>query len=110
MTLTIELPDNLEAALRAQANAEGVSEAGYVRRMLERGLAASTAPASAPFETGHGNLAKNGAMPSQEEIDANHADMLDSAQAAVARILELRKGNLLPEGVSIRDLIHEGRA
>jgi hypothetical protein len=32
------------------------------------------------------------------------------AQEAVARILELRKGNVLPEGVTIRDLIHEGRA
>ncbi len=32
------------------------------------------------------------------------------AQDAVTRILESRKGNLLPEGVSIRDLIHEGRA
>ena len=32
------------------------------------------------------------------------------AQAAVAHIRELRKGNLLPEGVTIRDLINEGRA
>ncbi|MBV9039134.1 MAG: hypothetical protein JO182_31915 [Acidobacteriaceae bacterium] len=32
------------------------------------------------------------------------------ARAAVARIRELRKGNLLPEGVTIRDLINEGRA
>jgi hypothetical protein len=32
------------------------------------------------------------------------------AQATVARIRELRKGNLLPEGVTIRDLINEGRA
>ncbi len=30
------------------------------------------------------------------------------AQEVVARILELRKGNMLPEGVTIRDLIHEG--
>jgi plasmid stability protein len=39
VTLTIDLPDNLEAALRAQANAHGVSEAGYVRSILERDLA-----------------------------------------------------------------------
>jgi hypothetical protein len=32
-----------------------------------------------------------------------------NAQQVVARILELRKGNMLPEGVSIRDLIHAGR-
>jgi Arc/MetJ-type ribon-helix-helix transcriptional regulator len=37
------------------------------------------------------------------------ADLMN-AQAAVARILELRKGNLLPEGVTIKDLINEGRA
>jgi predicted DNA-binding protein len=29
---------------------------------------------------------------------------------AVARILELRKGNVLPEGVTIRDLMSYGRA
>jgi plasmid stability protein len=39
VTLTIDLPDNLEAALRAQANAQGLSEAGYVRNILERDLA-----------------------------------------------------------------------
>lgn len=31
-------------------------------------------------------------------------------QAAVARILELRKGNRLPEGETIKDLINYGRA
>jgi hypothetical protein len=30
--------------------------------------------------------------------------------AAAARILELRKGNILPPGVTIKDLIHFGRA
>jgi hypothetical protein len=29
---------------------------------------------------------------------------------AVARILELRQGNMLPEGVTLQDLIREGRA
>jgi len=33
-----------------------------------------------------------------------------NARAAVARIQELREGNILPEGVTIRDLINEGRA
>jgi hypothetical protein len=40
MTLTIELPDNLEAALKAHANAQGLSEASYVRTLLERDLVA----------------------------------------------------------------------
>jgi hypothetical protein len=59
--LTIELPDNLEAALKAQANAQGISEAGYVRTLLERDPAASTA--------------KYGPAPTAEEGDANRADM-----------------------------------
>jgi hypothetical protein len=41
-----------------------------------------------------------------EQRGMNHA----KAQEAVARILQLRESNLLPEGVSIRDLIHERRA
>ena len=40
MTLTIEIPDVLEAALKARASAQGVSEAGYIRTVLERDLAA----------------------------------------------------------------------
>jgi hypothetical protein len=31
-------------------------------------------------------------------------------QEAVARLLELRRGNMLPANVTIQDLIHEGRA
>jgi hypothetical protein len=31
-------------------------------------------------------------------------------EEAVARMLELRQGNMLPEGVTIQDLIREGRA
>lgn len=75
MTLTIQLPDNLEAALRAQANAAGVSQAGYVSRVLERDLAACSAAPPSPFETGYGSFAKHGSAPTAEEIDANRADM-----------------------------------
>jgi len=31
-------------------------------------------------------------------------------QEAAARMLELRQGNMLPEGVTIQDLMREGRA
>ena len=65
MTLTIQLPDNLEAALRAHANANGISEEGYVRTLVERDLATA---ASAP---------------------------LTRSQLAGQRIRELRKGNFL---------------
>jgi plasmid stability protein len=70
MTPTIDLPDNLQAALRAQANAQGVSEEGYIRRVLERDLAA----------------------PPAEAMDADR-DMLQRSERAAERIRELRKGN-----------------
>jgi hypothetical protein len=85
MTLTIELPDSLEAALREQANAEGLSEAGYIRRVLERDLTTSTAG----------------------ETNADGEKMTRS-QLAGQRIRELRKGATLG-GIAIRELIEEGR-
>jgi plasmid stability protein len=38
MTLTIELPDERQAALAAQAEAQGVSAEQYARQLLERAL------------------------------------------------------------------------
>lgn len=75
--MTIELPEELEAALKVQANAHGVSPAGYVREVLERDLAPSLESQSsgAPFKTGRGLFAKYGTAPSAGEIDANRADM-----------------------------------
>ena len=75
--MTIELPEDLSAALKAQANAHGVSADGYAREVLERDLAASVEGESSgvPFKTGRGMFAKYGQAPSAEEIDANRADM-----------------------------------
>lgn len=74
--MVIELPEELEAALKAQAKAHGVSAAGYVRKVLERELASSPeSPSSGPFKTGRGMFAKYGPAPSAEEIEANRADM-----------------------------------
>jgi plasmid stability protein len=77
MTLTIQLPDKLDIALKEQANAHGVSPAGYVRDMLVRELGSSLEdqPSGPPFKTGFGILAKYGPAPSAEEIDANRAEM-----------------------------------
>jgi plasmid stability protein len=77
LAMMIELPDKLEAALKAQANAHGVSPAGYVCEVLERELAPSLEIRSsgAPFKTGCGMFAKYRQAPSAEEIDANRADM-----------------------------------
>jgi plasmid stability protein len=75
--MTIELPEKLAAALKAQANAHGLSPSGYVREVLERDLASSLetpAPGTA-FKTGRGMFAKYGQAPSAEEIDANRVEM-----------------------------------
>lgn len=76
MTLTIELSDHLQSALKAQANAQGISEAGYIRQLLEHDIAAS-APVSSlpPFEPSFGTFAKYGTAPTAEEIEANRAEM-----------------------------------
>ena len=75
--MIVELPEKLEAALKIQANAHGVSPAGYVCDVLQRDLAPTLKPQSSgiPFKTGRGTFAKYGQAPSAEEIDANRADM-----------------------------------
>ena len=75
MTLTINLSKELEAALKAQALAQGVDAAGYARQVLERALGIEEQHPGPPFKTGRGLLAKYGPAPSAEEIDANRADM-----------------------------------
>jgi hypothetical protein len=76
--MIIELPEELGAALKAQARARGVSADGYAREVLQRDLAASlgTQSSGVPFKTGRGMFAKYGQALSAEEIDANRADMV----------------------------------
>ena len=77
--MMIELPEKLEAALKVQANAHGVSPAGYICEVLERDLASALeGQSSAPFKTGRGMFAKYRQAPSAEEIDANRADMFQN--------------------------------
>lgn len=78
MRLNIELPDALGDAVKAQAQAEGVSPDLFVSRVLEHTLTADLTPEkfNQPFETGYGMLAKYGPAPSAEEIDENRRDML----------------------------------
>ena len=45
MTLTLELPANKEAALKAKAQAQGVSAEQYVQRMVDRDLQEPNMPA-----------------------------------------------------------------
>jgi hypothetical protein len=80
MNLTIELPDELGAALKAQAEARGVSADRFVSRILVQTLTAGLgAPkVAAPFETGYGMWAKYGPAPSAEEIDENRREMFQN--------------------------------
>ncbi len=48
MTLVLELPDNKEAALKAKAQAQGVSAEQYVQRMVDRDLEEPARSAVAP--------------------------------------------------------------
>jgi len=77
MTVTIELPDELEGALKAQAEAHGVSVASFTRSVLEEALTPKGGQdkPKRPFKTGRGMLAKYGPAPSAEEIDENRREM-----------------------------------
>jgi plasmid stability protein len=74
MTMKIELPSELEQALKVQANAHGISVSSYVREMVEHELA-SAQQRTASFKTGRGALAGLGAPPSAEEIERNRIEM-----------------------------------
>jgi hypothetical protein len=75
MNLTIELPDDLEAALKAKAQSQGVSLAGFTRRVLEEAVRPTEGQELKPKKSGYGLLAKYGPGPSEEEIDENRREM-----------------------------------
>ena len=71
MTLTIEIPDDLAAALQAKAQAEGLSPDSYVGRVLKHTLASrggETEPAPLQIKNSYGILSKYGPAPSEEDI------------------------------------------
>jgi hypothetical protein len=77
MNLTIEIPDDVASALKARADAEGLSTALYASRVIEKTVAPADVkefPPS-PLETGYGMWAKYGPAPSAEEIDENRREM-----------------------------------
>ena len=69
----IELPNEQAAALRAKAEAQGLTLQDWLKKLAEE--ESETCQRDKPFETGRGMLAKYGPAPSAEEIDANRADM-----------------------------------
>lgn len=82
MTVSLQLTSEAESHLNELAAAAGISVEEYLRQLVERQAAASP--------------------PHNEGRD------LERVQAAVQAIRELAKGNSLG-GVSIRELIEEGR-
>jgi hypothetical protein len=77
MNLNIEIPDEFAPALKAKAEAHGVSPDRFASSILQSTLAAGADPQNAgePFETGYGMWAKYGPAPSAEEIDENRREM-----------------------------------
>ena len=75
MNLTIEIPDALEAALKAKAHAQGVTAAGYARQVLEQALSDGREQKRKPKKSAFGLLAKYGPGPSAEDIDENRREM-----------------------------------
>ncbi len=74
--MTIELPEKLEVALKAHAEASGLSPDLYVRGLVERELGEIVEDGPLPpFETGLGMWKKYGVSISEEEIDENRRDM-----------------------------------
>jgi hypothetical protein len=75
--MNIEIPENLETALKTKANALGTSTAVFVRKVLERELelpAEATVPV-VPYKNSRGMLTKYGPAPTAEEIDQNRREM-----------------------------------
>ncbi len=75
MNLNIEIPDALEAALKAKAGAQGVTASGYARQLLEQALSEEAERVRQPKKSAFGLLAKYGPGPSAEDIDENRREM-----------------------------------
>ena len=73
--MTIQLPAELEAALKAHASAQGVSVEVLIRQAVEQELSKISTTGTAPFTTDRGIFARFGPAPSSEEIDRNRADI-----------------------------------
>jgi hypothetical protein len=88
--IDLAIPSALVAEIRAAADDEHRPAAELVREALERYLADWRKATS---------LADRGRTPSKR-----------TPAEAAARLRELREGNVLPDGISLRDLMTHGRA
>ncbi len=73
MTVTIELPEEQAAVLKAKAAAQGLTLEDWFQKLANQGLEAEKS--EKPFKSGYGLLAKYGPAPSVEEIDENRREM-----------------------------------
>ncbi len=74
--MVIELSEELEASVKAQAQARGLPPDLFVREVLERGLQATVnSEPKLPLKTGFGMWAEYGVNISDEDIAENRADM-----------------------------------
>ena len=74
--MVIELSDELEATVKAQAQARGLPPDLFVREVLERGLQlAATPEPKLPLKSGLGMWAEYDINISDEDIAKNRADM-----------------------------------
>jgi hypothetical protein len=71
MTLTIELPDEQVAALKAKAAAQGLTLENWLGKLAEEG----GGMVLRPKKSAYGLLAKYGPGPSAAEIDENRMEM-----------------------------------
>jgi hypothetical protein len=73
MTVTIEIPDEQLAALKAKAAAHGLTLQDWLQRVAAQ--ESQREASHEPLKSGYGMLAKYGAAPSAQEIDENRRDM-----------------------------------
>jgi hypothetical protein len=72
MIVTLEVPDEQVEALKAQAEAQGLTLEDWIQTLARQSQAGKP---NQPLKSAYGLLAKYGPAPSAEEIDANRADM-----------------------------------
>jgi hypothetical protein len=77
VNLNIELPDDIAAALKAQAEAQGISATNLASQVIGKAIKPTVGQKTTviPLETGYGMWAKYGPAPSAEEIDENRREM-----------------------------------
>jgi hypothetical protein len=78
VTVTIDLPEPVLAALEAQARAAHVPRETYLSEIVKQavhGQSGAPEPSVKPKKSAFGLLAKYGPGPTEKEIDANRREM-----------------------------------